>query len=410
MKKNILFVLHTLPWPLEFGGNQAMFNGISALKDVANIFVTYPEWIKDTKQKAREEMIEELGGNVQIFPYIRKRDLSSPRKLVKHIFKIVDSRFFRKDKDYIFEGELSINQVPQGHIDLINEIIETYHIDIVQVEIITQLSVINSLPDRVRKVFVQEEIGYVRKEQLLKIMHGNSYYRSVAECSKIQEIGLMNKYDDVIVFSEADKKKLEEAGVTVPVHSSFAIIKAPLEFKPQIEGYKNLCFIGAPEHRPNYLAVMWFLENCWQKLLQRDSEYKFKIIGKWSKKDATSITNKYNSVVFTGFVKDLGSELKNGIMIVPITVGSGIRMKILEAAANGIPVVSTTIGAEGLPLVDGENAFIADDPDKFVNDVIKLKDRSLRLKFVTALNDVIRNKYSLEALKKNRIEIFDLKD
>lgn len=409
MKKNILFVLHTLPWPLEYGGNQAMFNGIYALKDVANVYVTYPEWLKDTKQKAREEMIEELGGNIQIFPYIRKRDYSSPRKIVKNLFKIVDNHFFRKDKDFIFEGELSINQVPQEHIDLINEIIKTYHIDIVQVEIITQLSVVNSLPDEVRKVFVQEEIGYVRKEQLLDIMHGNSYYRSVAECSKIQEIGLMNKYDDVIVFSEADKKKLEEAGVTVPVHSSFAIIKAPLEFKPHIEGHKKLCFIGAPEHRPNYLAMIWFLENCWNKLLQRDSEYELKIIGNWSKKDAIPIKNKYNNIVFTGFVEDLGSELENSIMIVPITVGSGIRMKILEAAANGIPVVSTSIGAEGLPLINGENAFIADDADEFVNDVIKLKDRSLRLKFVTALNDVIRKKYSLDALKKNRMEIFNLK-
>lgn len=406
--KNILFVLYTLPWPLDYGGNQAMFNGIAALKDVANIFIVYPEWEKDTKLKAREDMKRELGGNIQIFPFIEKRDVSSPRRFVKEVCRFLDYHTFINDKDCILDMELNFKQVPQGEIELVNKIIREKSIDIVQVEIITQLSIVNSLPDNVRKVFVHHELGFIRKQQLLNEMETNEYFHSLAECSKILEIGLLNKYDDIIVLSDIDKGKLEQAGVTKPIHTSFAIVKAPLEFKPQIDDYHTLCFIGAPKHRPNYLAVKWFLDNCWDQLLSIDKNYKLKIIGRWGKSEMKEIGDVYKNVIFTGFVDDLGKELQNGIMIVPITVGSGIRMKILEAASNGIPVVSTSIGAEGLPLVDGENSFVTDNPSQFVDDIIKLKDKALRLKYVENLNQVIRKKYSLEALTRNRQEILGL--
>ena len=94
-------------------------------------------------------------------------------------------------------------------------------------------------------------------------------------------------------------------------------------------------------------------------------------------------------------------------MIVPITIGSGIRMKILEAASMGIPFVSTTVGAEGIPLRDGHDCFLTDSPNTFVEDIVKLQDKELKLLFIQNANCMVCENYSLEALRRNRLEIYN---
>lgn len=115
---------------------------------------------------------------------------------------------------------------------------------------------------------------------------------------------------------------------------------------------------------------------------------------------------KYPGVRFLGYVEVLSDALKDSIMIVPITIGSGIRMKILEACSNGIPFVSTTVGAEGIPVVDGRHCYIADDPQIFVQDIIKLQSADIQKQFVANCHSMIDELYSMDALKCNREEIY----
>lgn len=408
-RKKILFVLPIMPWPLNTGGNQAMFNGIAALLGSADIFISFPIIKKDVKGKDYADFKKELGSQVIILPFVRTpKKRSLVERLAGKVVKELDERFVRSPKEQLLEKELQINQVTHEEITFINNIIRDNQIDTVQVEMLPHLSLVNTLPNHVRKIFVHHEIGFVRKKLILEELGADSSYWSRLDSYKICEIGLLNKYDDIIVLSEIDKLKLEQAGVKVPIHSSFAVVKL-LEgnYKPQLDDCHKLFFIGAPKHRPNYLAVKWFLENCWSKLLSKDDRYSLEILGVWDDDLIKEITGNYQNIHFLGFVPDLADVLKDGIMIVPITVGSGIRMKILESANYGIPVVSTSIGAEGLPVTDGENVFLADNPDDFVNDILKLKDRDLRIKFSDALKEMIRNKYSLEALMNNRRQIVD---
>ena len=94
-------------------------------------------------------------------------------------------------------------------------------------------------------------------------------------------------------------------------------------------------------------------------------------------------------------------------MIVPITIGSGIRMKILEAASMGIPFVSTTVGAEGIPVKDSHDCFLTDNPETFVDDIIKLQDNVLKLQFIQNANKMVWENYSLKELRKNRLGIYE---
>ena len=116
--------------------------------------------------------------------------------------------------------------------------------------------------------------------------------------------------------------------------------------------------------------------------------------------------SKYPNISFLGFVDDLRSALQNTIMIVPITIGSGIRMKILEAANLGVPFISTSVGAEGIPLQNGTHCMIADSPSEFTNAILQLKDDKKRTTLIQNAHQLIKKNYSMEALRQNRLDIY----
>jgi glycosyltransferase involved in cell wall biosynthesis len=86
---------------------------------------------------------------------------------------------------------------------------------------------------------------------------------------------------------------------------------------------------------------------------------------------------------------------------VPLRVGSGTRLKIFEAMAMGKAVVSTRVGAEGLPVTDGENVLLADEPEEFASAVIRLlRDKALRDKLGTAARRLVAENYGNSAVAK----------
>ena len=95
-------------------------------------------------------------------------------------------------------------------------------------------------------------------------------------------------------------------------------------------------------------------------------------------------------------------------MIVPILVGSGIRMKILESSQIGVPFITTSVGVEGLPFQDAKDCFIADTSADFVNK-IQLLSRDARLRNLMILNakKVVEKSFSYDALMKNRLNIIN---
>ena len=106
-----------------------------------------------------------------------------------------------------------------------------------------------------------------------------------------------------------------------------------------------------------------------------------------------------------GYVDDLSSAIKDTIQIVPLTIGSGIRMKILESASMGIPIVSSSIGAEGIPLISGKHCIIANSPDEFCAGIIKLLDDSTYKSMSNLIFKDIATLFSAEELKKNRLKL-----
>jgi len=119
-------------------------------------------------------------------------------------------------------------------------------------------------------------------------------------------------------------------------------------------------------------------------------------------------TEKFENIVFRGFVEDLSSELADSIMIVPLRIGSGVRIKIVDAINNGVPLVSTSIGCEGLNLINQEDAFISDNGRNFIDSVLKLADDdSLCEKFRKNAYRKLNEKTDAESLVLKRLNIYE---
>jgi glycosyltransferase involved in cell wall biosynthesis len=149
------------------------------------------------------------------------------------------------------------------------------------------------------------------------------------------------------------------------------------------------------------------MKNVWLTIKSRLPNAIIEVIGKWSLSAQTSLPN-YPEIRFAGFIPELGKALQNKIMIVPVWVGSGIRTKILAAWSASCPVITTTVGAEGLPGRSGEHFIIADDAAVFANACIELS-QNMDSKNRIAANglELVQKHYSLNAVHKTRLDIYE---
>jgi len=131
----------------------------------------------------------------------------------------------------------------------------------------------------------------------------------------------------------------------------------------------RVTFLGGIHWPPNAEAVRWFAERVWPKVRAAAPDCVFTVIGKGS----PGRFRDTSSIAVTGYVPDLHPYLaETAAFVVPLLTGAGMRVKILDAWCWALPVVSTSIGAEGLKGVHGENLLISDDPDAFADHVIRI--------------------------------------
>jgi glycosyltransferase involved in cell wall biosynthesis len=131
-------------------------------------------------------------------------------------------------------------------------------------------------------------------------------------------------------------------------------------------------FVGFFRHEPNVKAASYFCCDVLPLVHKSHPDVQFRIVGAYPPESVRLLNNK-RRIEVTGRVEDIGSYYrKSSIFVAPILQGSGTRLKILEAMASGCPVVSTTIGAEGLGAIDGEHILIGDTAEAMAKAIDKL--------------------------------------
>jgi len=174
------------------------------------------------------------------------------------------------------------------------------------------------------------------------------------------------KYIKNIVFITEDDLKtasIENYAEIMPFISPAGV---DFEYFSKVTNFdtNDLLYLGSMDWKPNEDAVIWFIENVYSKLLINFPELKFFIIGK----NPSERLKKFNSsnIIVTGTVSDVRDYIAKGrISIIPLRIGGGMRIKILELMAAGRPIVTTSLGAEGINTDNGKNILIANSAEEF---------------------------------------------
>lgn len=157
----------------------------------------------------------------------------------------------------------------------------------------------------------------------------------------------------------------------------------------------TLIYSGALTYSANYDAVRFFLSEIWPLVRQAEPTTSLSITGKTDGVHLAGLALT-DRVKLTGYLHDIHSAVARAwICIVPLRIGAGTRLKILEAMALGTPVISTSKGAEGLHVSHEENILIADTPQQFAAETIRLlRDPSLRLRLAENGRRMVESEYS----------------
>jgi glycosyltransferase involved in cell wall biosynthesis len=205
------------------------------------------------------------------------------------------------------------------------------------------------------------------------------------------EAQLCAKYDQVVFVTDQDRRaiqaQIERLRVPVPPDrfTTIPICTDPSEKKPikPVARPHRVTALGVMFWPPNAEGVMWFAREAWPQVQAQFPEACLTVVGKNPPPELLAL-NESHGIEVTGYVPDLDQILaETAVFIVPLRAGGGMRVKILDTWCWGLPIVSTSIGAEGIDLGQDETILIADSAAEFaqaVRHVLGDPDRAQRLR------------------------------
>lgn len=256
-------------------------------------------------------------------------------------------------------------------VEKLAKLVQEEKFDIIQVEHVINMGLVQFLPENSQIIYVHHEIFFDRIKQEMKILgYHDSYINYICGEIQILEVALLNKFDTILTLTEQDRKILLQSGVEKPVYTSTCpVFESQIQYLFKNELPLNLLFMGSESHIPNKDGLEWFITRIMPYLHQAGLNNQLLVTGAWSKTFQKKYKSKY--IKFTGFIDELDPILAQSILVSPIRIGSGIRMKIITAMSKGVPVVSTKFGAIGIKgIVNDRNILMEDRADKFAQKLI----------------------------------------
>lgn len=208
-----------------------------------------------------------------------------------------------------------------------------------------------SLP-RIKRMILASEVSLLKK-----------YERDIAKI--YNKTVFVAEREAIILNSELsfDRAVAVPLGVDVDYYGEF--------FDKQKKNQHTIAFLGAMSVAHNEAGAIHFIRDIFPLIQEKVPDSKFVIVGGGITEQLKKVAKGNDSVVFTGRVEDVRTEVgKCQVFVCPLTFGSGIKTKNLEAMAMGVPVVTTTIGAENINAVNGRDWIIADENLQFAKAVI----------------------------------------
>jgi glycosyltransferase involved in cell wall biosynthesis len=192
---------------------------------------------------------------------------------------------------------------------------------------------------------------------------------------------LVSDFEYTLAVTEPDRAALEQAALPYATGNGDRITVVPIavdtrELQPVLlnHGSKNILTLGTLHYPPNADGIRWFAKEVFPLVHARDPEVTLTIVGKNPPADFLQLQEIYpGSIEVTGYVEDLTPYFERaGCMVIAVRAGGGMRVRILEAFARGMPLVTTTVGLEGIDAQHGEQVLVEDSSEGFAGATLEL--------------------------------------
>ena len=252
----------------------------------------------------------------------------------------------------------------------------------------------------IKVIYYGHDLHFLRERREYELT-GDVERKNASAYWKSMELDLMRKASISYYPSNVEvdyihtfDKKINAKAITAYVFEKFGNI----DYNPDIR--EGVLFVGGFSHPPNADALKYFLDNMWDEIYAQ-IKAPFYIVGSNATDEIKALHNEAKGIIFKGFVSE--EELKElyekvRLVVVPLRYGAGVKGKVIEALYYNDPVITTSVGAEGI-----DNSYnqmlVADEPGDFVEKCVNLYNNKEALKAMSkAADDYVRNKHSIEAV------------
>jgi polysaccharide biosynthesis protein PslH len=234
---------------------------------------------------------------------------------------------------------------------------------------------VDDLPRGLPRVLALENLSWSYYEARARVASGVGRSLMRVEAARFERYDRMafSAYDLLLAVSRTDRETVATVSDVRCEVIPNGVDTAALRPTPAPD-VPALLFTGTMSYPPNAEAIVWLLREIWPRVRDAVPLARLLVVGRDVPDDARRAAD--SRVEIAGWVSDMAPWFaRASIVLVPILSGGGTRLKVLDGLASGRPVVSTTIGAEGIEIRDGEHALIADDADVFADAVIRLLEQ-----------------------------------
>jgi GT2 family glycosyltransferase len=232
------------------------------------------------------------------------------------------------------------------------------------------LRVVRRRAPQAKIIFNTVDLHFLREQREARLSGSDDALQKAAQ-TKVVELQSVSDSDLTIVHSTVERDILQQEmpEATVAVFPWVATVVPPTG---PLASREAVLFVGSFQHAPNADGLRWFFDAIWPRVRAEVPHAKFNIVGaeapediqKWHGRDGVSVL---------GWLQDLDPQLNRArVSVAPLRFGAGVKGKVVSALSRGLPVVCTSIAAEGMGLRSGVEVIVADEPEEFARSIIML--------------------------------------
>jgi len=368
-RHRVLFLSQVLPYPLDSGPRIRTFFVLRYL--AVNYDITLVALIRSKKELANLEPLLEL---CQVHPVLFHRSLI--RDALMALRSLITGEPF-----------MIIRHYSPAMCETIRRLMSTQDFAIIHVDQIKTAQYVEKITTSVRLIDKHNVYAHVvrgvaqDKGALLKRLFARLEWPKLA----CYEGRICHEFDHVLAVTEEDKQALGELAGTSDSITVVPIAAAPdtVRVVRRRPDARHIVSVGSMFYPPNVEGVLWFANKVYPLIQTRLPDVKLYLIGSRPTRAIRQLADRDPNIVVTGYIEELDPYLEqSAVMIAPLHFGSGMRVKVLDALARGMPLVSTSFGCQGINVTHDENILIADRPADFaamVQKVIQDRDFADRL-------------------------------